>query len=239
MSLLRVQLPNKENTVVQVQEEWVMQEILRVICEKRQFDPRDYRLTYENGKKKEEELDLTLQFRQYDSLKEVTLQKGSSCLLAFLPSCQPQHLQISPTSTTVKKKSVLLPASSKDTNLRSLSHSASNLDQQLEGNNDSAQSLVVEGAFAQKGRTRSISATMKPMSRSASLQADGQLLKDHYRPSLQLSASPSSSFDQQDDSSQTDGQGSEITLVVPSLEAEESSDSIFSSAEEVAREKIL
>jgi len=59
-----------------------MQEILRHICEKRQFDFRDYYLTYENAKKKQEEVDLTLQFRQYDNLKEVTLQK---CQLAPPP----------------------------------------------------------------------------------------------------------------------------------------------------------
>jgi len=67
---------------MQVNEEWVMQEILRHICEKRQFDFRDYYLTYENAKKKQEEVDLTLQFRQYDNLKEVTLQK---CQLAPPP----------------------------------------------------------------------------------------------------------------------------------------------------------
>jgi hypothetical protein len=74
--ILRVQLPNKENTAIHVQEEWVMQEVLKVICEKRQFDPRDYLLTMENAKKKEEEIDLTMQFRQYDDLKEVALKKG-------------------------------------------------------------------------------------------------------------------------------------------------------------------
>ena len=54
-----------------------MKEILKHICDKRQFDPRDYFLTYETPKKKDEEVDLTMQFRQYDDLKEVTLHKGS------------------------------------------------------------------------------------------------------------------------------------------------------------------
>ena len=88
-ALLRVQLPNKENTVVQVQEDWVMKEILKHICDKRQFDPRDYFLTYETPKKKDEEVDLTMQFRQYDDLKEVSLHKGPFSLF-FSFFCEPE-----------------------------------------------------------------------------------------------------------------------------------------------------
>jgi len=73
---LRVLLPNKEVTAISIPEEIIFLDALKLICEKRQYDHRDYVLAFENSKKKIEEIDMTLQCRQCEDIKEVILQRG-------------------------------------------------------------------------------------------------------------------------------------------------------------------
>jgi len=151
----------------------------------------------------------------------------------------------------VKKKFFLLPASSKDTNLRSLTQNESAVDPQAVSPSNPPESGEPP-AERKKGRLRSVSASIKPLTRSASTKSNPipyfpheslRTLQVAHSDTALLGLSSLVSEPNLVGMAQSDRDSDSISIIsiaVPEISVDDlSSEPSFTSAEEVSREKIV